>query len=77
MNEKERFVEQMYQMGYPREYGLALLEILRTENMRQRMLAYLHSARPSSLEIMADEAVAIAEDNARWRAKKIGEYANK
>ncbi len=42
----------------------------------QRMTAYLHEAKPSSPEEIADEMLAILDQNRAWAEKRMSEEAN-
>ena len=80
MDERERvyweLVDTIVRMGYPEEFGRAVATNLRTENTMNRMIRYLHQARPRSAEEIADEMLAICADRDRWRDKKAAEYYN-
>ena len=78
--ERERLakelVETVVRMGYPEEYGHAIVQNLRTEKTMSRMIGYLKHAKPRSAEEIADEMLAIMEDRKRWIQKKEAEYYN-
>ena len=63
-------------MGYPKEFGIAIANNLRTEKTMSRMIGYLRNAKPQSAEEIADEMLAIMEDRERWTKKKEAEYYN-
>ena len=63
-------------MGYPKEFGIAIANNLRTEKTMSRMIGYLRNAKPRSAEEIADEMLAIMEDRERWTKKKEAEYYN-
>ena len=78
--ERERLakelVETIVRMGYPEEFGHAIVQNLRTEKTMSRMIGYLKHAKPRSAEEIADEMLAIMEDRKRWIQKKEAEYYN-
>ena len=78
--ERERLakelVETVVRMGYPEEFGHAIVQNLRTEKTMSRMIGYLKHAKPRSAEEIADEMLAIMEDRKRWIQKKEAEYYN-
>ena len=78
--ERERLakelVETVVRMGYPEEFGHAIVQNLRTEKTMSRMIGYLKHAKPRSAEEIADEMLAIMEDRQRWIQKKEAEYYN-
>lgn len=64
------------QMGYPREFGIAIGNELHSEKMIMRMCGYLRSAKPKRPEDIVDEMLAIKSDVDRWVSKKKAEYTN-
>lgn len=80
MDEREKIgrelVETVVRMGYPKEFGIAIANNLRTEKTMSRMIGYLRNAKPRSAEEIADEMLAIMEDRNRWVQKKEAEYYN-
>ncbi len=73
---REELIETLVRMGHPEEFGAAIAAALKSEKAMARMSSYLHQFRPSSAEEIADEMLAILEDHARWRDKKLSEYYN-
>lgn len=69
-------VDTLVRMGYPEEFGHAIVQNLRTEKTMSRMIGYLRHAKPRSAEEIADEMLAIMEDRKRWVQKKEAEYYN-
>lgn len=63
-------------MGYPEEFGKLIAKNLGSEKTMRRMTAYLHSARPTSAEEIADEMLAIMSDRDRWRDRIESREAN-
>ena len=80
MDERERISQELVntvvRMGYPKEFGIAIANNLRTEKTMSRMIGYLRNAKPQSAEEIADEMLAIMEDRERWTKKKEAEYYN-
>ena len=80
MDERERISQELVntvvRMGYPKEFGIAIANNLRTEKTMSRMIGYLRNAKPRSAEEIADEMLAIMEDRERWTKKKEAEYYN-
>lgn len=84
MNEQERnkiacrkkLIDVIVRMGYPPEFGAAIAAELGTESTMQRMIGYLHNAKPRTAEEIADEMLAICDDRDRWVQKKKAEYYN-
>ena len=72
----DELVKELTRMGHPREFAEAIAAQLGTEMTMDRMIRYLHQARPRSAEEIADEMLAICADRDRWRDKKVAEYYN-
>jgi hypothetical protein len=69
-------IKQIVHMGYPEAFAAEIAKQLGTEKTMDRMIRYLHLAKPRSAEEIADEMMAICEDRARWQKKKAAEYYN-
>jgi hypothetical protein len=79
MNEerkKQQLIRIIIHYGYPKEFGMVLGQQLHTEKALDRMIGYLLQGRPGSMEEIADEMLAIQDDQQRWVQKKIAEHAN-
>lgn len=63
-------------IGIPEEVGRYIAQNLRSERGIRRMISYLRNVRPTSMEDIADELLAIMEDQARWRSKKEAEESS-
>ena len=74
---REELIETLVRMGHPEEFGVMIAASLKSEKAMARMSSYLHQFRPTSAEEIADEMLAILEDHARWRDKKVSEYYNR
>lgn len=72
----DRLISIIERYGYPKEFGIILVNELKTEKQIDRMIGYLLQAKPSSLEEIADELVAIKEEFHSYQQKKIAEYNN-
>ena len=62
--------------GFPAEFGCILAPGLHTEKQMKRMIGYLLQGKPSRIEDIVDEMLAIKSDFASYRQKKITEYNN-
>ena len=62
--------------GLPEEVGKLLAKELHAERAIRRMTSYLRNAKPTSMEDIADELIAIKEDRTRWIEKKQAEESN-
>lgn len=63
--------------GLPAEVGKLFAKNLRSERSIRRMISYLRNARPTSMEEIADELIAIMEDREHWIQKKQAEESNR
>ncbi|MGI6756046.1 MAG: hypothetical protein ACOX4F_08570 [Atopobiaceae bacterium] len=63
-------------LGLPQEFGQLLAQELKGEKSMQRMCAYLREVRPTSLEQIADELIAITSERDLWIERKRTEEAN-
>ena len=63
-------------LGYPAEFGQLIARQLGSPKAIDRMTAYLGSARPRTMEEIADEMLAIQSEIETWREKKASEEAN-
>ena len=57
-------------------YVCILADELHTEKQMKRMIGYLLQGKPSRIEDIVDEMLAIKSDFASYRQKKITEYNN-
>lgn len=73
---RSELVATLVKMGYPEEFGYVIAAQLGTESTMQRMIGYLHNAKPRSAEEIADEVLSICDDRDRWVSKKKAEYYN-
>ena len=63
-------IAQIERLGFPQEFGVVVADQLSGEWSLGRMLGYLRGARPTSMEEIADELVAILEMRASFVRKK-------
>lgn len=64
------------EIGLPEEVGKLIASNLRSERAIRRMTAYLRHVRPVSMEMIADEMLAIMEDRDNWIRKKQAEESS-
>ena len=73
---RQELIETIVGLGHPQEFGVLIADELRTEKAMGRMTAYLRNARPTQLETIADEMLAIIAERDMWVERKISEHAN-
>ena len=57
-------------LGYPEEFADLLAKQLKSPKAIDRMTSYLYLAKPGSLEMIVDEALAICAQIDAWREKQ-------
>lgn len=62
--------------GIPAEVSKMIAGNLRSERSLRRMTSYIRNGRPRTMEDIADEMLAIMEDNERWKQKRQFEESN-
>ena len=72
---KRRLTSAVTSLGYPAELADLLARQLQSPRAMNRMASYLKNARPQSVEMIADEMLAICADVSAWREKKESEGA--
>ena len=72
---KGSLCREIRQLGFPAEFGDLIAKELGSPRAIGRMTAYLRSARPHSVEMIADEMLAIAAETETWRQKKQSQEA--
>ncbi len=70
-----RLVSSIAAIGYPEELADLLAEQLKSPRAMDRMTAWLNRVRPGSVEMIADEMLAICAETETWRKKKEGQEA--
>ena len=78
MNEQQRvwarardgLADELSALGYPRELADLLARQLRSPLAIDRMASYVRQARPRSVEMLADEMLAITAEIDAWRDRR-------
>ena len=73
--ERDRLAEALVSDGFPGELADLLARQLRSPRAIARMTAYVEQAHPRSVEMLADEMLAICAQIDAWREKKASEEA--
>lgn len=63
-------------LGFPAELGDEIAKNLGSPKAMNRMISYLHYAKPQKVELVVDEMLAIQSVISAWRRKKAGQEAN-
>ena len=63
-------------LGFPDEFGEAIVKNLGSPKAMDRMTSYLRQVKPTNLELVVDEMLAIRSEIEAWRTKKESEEAN-
>ena len=63
-------------LGFPAELGDMIASHIGSPKGILRMISYLNYVKPDSMELIADEMIAIKSDVDRWREMKESEQAN-
>lgn len=72
---RDRLAKAVSSLGYPEEFAGLLAGRLGSPGAMDRMTSYLYQARPSSVEMIVDEMLAICEEIDAWREKKEAQEA--
>ena len=72
---REGLAMELAALGYPPELADLLARQLKSPKAIDRMASYLRQAKPKSLEMIVDEALAICAQIDTWREKKRSEEA--
>ncbi len=75
-SQKAKLTRAMVSLGFPEELGDQMAKQLGSPKAMQRMLDYLYNVKPTSVELVVDEMLAICADVNAWREKKASEKAN-
>ena len=67
---RDRLAAAVASLGYPEEFAGLLAGQLKSPKAIDRMTAYLHQAKPSSVEMIVDEMLAISAEIDAWRDRK-------
>ena len=63
-------------LGYPDKLGEEIVKNLGSPKAMDRMTRYIYQAKPSSMEEVVDEMLAIRTEIEAWRVKKDSQEAN-
>lgn len=72
---REELIDCITACGYPREFGELVAQELGGEWSMRRMIGYLRGAKPTTMEQIADEMLAILEHRHAIVEKKMSEKA--
>ncbi len=67
----------MRELGFPQELGDLAAEHLQSPKAMERMIGYLSYEKPTKIEVVVDEMLAIRSEIDAWREKKAAEEANR
>ena len=73
---KDSLVRSITDLGFPKELGDEIAKNLGSPKAMKRMEAYLRYVKPSKIEMVVDEMLAIRSDIDNWHNKKDAEEAN-
>ncbi len=74
--ERDELASVLVSLGFPAELGSVLAKEIGSPKGMERMTSYLYQVKPQSMELIADEMIAIKSDIERWRDRKKSEDAN-
>ena len=72
---RNRLAAAVASLGYPEELADLLAKQLGSPAAIDRMTSYLYRARPGSMEMIADEMLAICSEISAWRERKESQEA--
>ncbi|MCR5816426.1 MAG: hypothetical protein K6F91_06065 [Ruminococcus sp.] len=72
----DRLIKSLTALGFPAELGDMIARHIGSPKGIERMTSYLNHVRPESMELIADEMIAIKSDIDRWRERKESLRAN-
>ena len=67
---RDGLADELNKLGYPRELADLLARQLRSPRAIDRMASYVRQARPRSVEMLADEMLAITAEIDAWRDRR-------
>ena len=73
---RDELVAAITDLGFPKELGDEIAKTLGSPKAMRRMNVYLYNVKPSSVELVVDEMLAIRDDIDRWKDKQAAEEAN-
>ena len=69
---RDRLAAELAELGYPEELAGLLAGQLGSPKAIERMASWVRQARPRSMEMIADELLAIRSEIDAWRARREG-----
>ena len=72
----DRLIKALTSLSFPAELGDMIARDIGSPKGIERMTSYLYHVRPESIELIADEMIAIKSDIDRWRDRKESLKAN-
>ena len=72
---RDKLAAALTALGYPAELADLLARQLKSPKAIDRMAAYVRQARPQSVEMLADEMLAICAEIDSWRERKESQQA--
>ncbi|MBR6029631.1 MAG: hypothetical protein IKP40_11165 [Clostridia bacterium] len=72
---RNRLASAVVSLGYPGELADLLARQIGSPRAMDRMTSYLYTVRPATMEMIADEMLAICAETETWRHKKEGQNA--
>ncbi len=73
---RNELVKIITELGFPAEFGEHAARMLGSPKAIRRMTSYLQYERPTDIETVADELLAICGEIDAWKEKKGSEEAN-
>ena len=73
---RNELVKIITELGFPAEFGEHAARMLGSPKAIRRMASYLQYERPTDIETVADELLAICGEIDAWKEKKGSEEAN-
>ena len=73
---KQKLTEELVALGHPAELADEIAKNIGSPKGIDRMTAYLRYVKPTKVELVVDEMLAICSDIQAWREKKLSEEAN-
>ncbi len=74
--EKQKMTDALVALGHPAELADELAKNLGSPKAMSRMTTYLQYVKPTKVELVVDEMLAICSDIQAWKDKKASEEAN-
>lgn len=74
---RDELIRAMSEIGYPPEVASEIAKMLGSPKSVARMASYVRNVSPLTMEMIADEALAIKSDADRWRERQASLEANR